>query len=198
MLVAGVKYGIVSIVGPTKPPYEIRPLGQQQFEGQTTSGVNGQGVAHAWHVSGRGYVLTVLDVRWDNGERDIRAGEVVTGRPAIQHLGKGHRRIGVHAIGKSHWIELRMARIKAGTTNEWTTTVDADENAWQQVLGTGWREHLERAFGVQIGTKEALLAANDRTRNRLCAVVPKTASTSILPNFFVLTRVLPLHMGLSR
>ena len=167
------------------------------FKGQTTSKEQGCGEAMAYRVTAPDFALTVLDVRWDNGERDVRGIEVERGRQAIQHLGQGHRRLGVHRLGGNLWVELRIARIDAGTENEWTTVVNASEADWVAIAGATWREDMKETLGVTVGTKASLLGVTDNTRGRLCARIPAGKDVA-LPRLFVLSRVVPLALGFTR
>lgn len=179
--------------------FGLRADGEIAYSGQTTTGMNETGRAFVWQVSAQAYALTVLDVRWANGERDVRAASVQKGRLAIQHLAQGNRRLGIHEITPGYsWAEMRMSRIKATSSNEWTTTVDATEAAWTEVLGDSWISQMQKSYGVQIGTKAALLGCDDRTRYRLCVKMRTAQAAAVVPALFVLTRVFPPALGLTR
>ena len=179
--------------------FDLHANGEIAYSGQTTTGTNETGRALAWQVSAPAYALTVLDVRWANGERDVRAAAVQKGRLAIQHLAQGNRRLGIYEIPQSYsWAEMRMSRIKGGSSNEWTTTVDANEAAWTEVFGANWIDRIQKNYGVQIGTKAELLGCDDRTRYRLCVKMHTSQAATVVPAIFVLTRVVPPALGLTR
>ena len=51
---------------------------------------------------------------------------------------------------------------------------------------------------MRIGTKADLLGATDTTKKRLCALYPRQAAGQVLPHLFVLTRLVPLSLGIAR
>jgi hypothetical protein len=178
-------------------PYKLEPLGELSFRGQTVSGHEGHAVATTWRATAAEFELSIHDVRWEGGERDVRASDVTLGRPAIHHLGKGHRRLGVYAHEDCLWAELRMVQIRADDSNEWTTLLNAGTADWDEVLGSGWHQRLEHGFGVQVGTKARLIGSGDQTRERLCVRLPVRRDW-VLPHLFLLTRVLPLVRGMTK
>lgn len=179
-------------------PYIIAPTGTAIHRGQTPAGVEATGTASSWAVTSPDFELSLLDVQWANGERSVHAGSVARGRQAVRHLETGHRRLGAHPAGTSLWVELRMARIDPSQANEWTTLVTATPEAWSRLHGPHWSNRLSEAFGLRIGLKSDLIGATDRTRNRLCALIPKLTAGNALPHVFILTRAIPLSLGMKK
>ena len=86
-------------------------LGRTTVEGQSTGRVDGHGSAIEYSLTGPGGLhLTLRDVRWASGERDVGATERHTSPETFDTL-VGRLRLGVLSAGGGvAYVELRQAR----------------------------------------------------------------------------------------
>lgn len=184
--------------GFSRVPYTLTPTGTVPHTGQTPAGEHATGTASGWTVTAQEFELSLLDVQWANGDRSVHATTVARGRQAIRHLESGHRRLGAEPAGTNFRSDLRIARIDPTQPNEWTTLTNATAAEYARIHGPDWADRLATAFAMRIGTKANLLGTTDTTKNRLCALYPRQAAGQVLPHLFVLTRVIPLSLGITR
>jgi hypothetical protein len=184
--------------GFSRVPYTLAPSGTASHSGQTPAGHQSTGTASSWTVSSQDFELSLLDVQWTNGERSVHATTVVRGRQAIRHLESGHRRLGAEPEGTSLRSDLRIARIDPTQPNEWTTLTNASAAELARIHGLDWADRLSETFGARIGTKADLLGTTDTTKNRLCAIYPRQSAGPLLPHLFILTRLIPLALGITK
>lgn len=184
--------------GFSRVPYTVAPTGTVPHAGQTPSRKHSTGTAACWSVTSREFELSLRDVQWANGERSVHVATVARGPQPIRHLESGRLRLGAFPEGTQYRSDLSMARIAPADANEWNNVTNATAAEYAHIHGLDWADRLATALAVRIGTKEDLLGTTDNTKNRLCALYPRAAAGQVLPHLFVLTRVIPLSLGITK
>jgi hypothetical protein len=161
--------------------------------------VESEGDATTYEVSGRGIRLTVADVAWDTGQRDVRALDVSTGATKVGRLLKGGR-FGIYEANFESY-PLDVAYFELGVMKTWTkkgklpSVVRASYS--KLVEGSGgldvWLK-LSDAGASSIGPK-AELFGDDSTRRNWLAVTFPSGSRVVPIVAYVLSRVIPLATG---
>ncbi len=156
--------------------------------GETTAGVRARGEAVTYPVRGpRGTALTVADIRWANGERDVRTLDRHVSPQTLDRLKQGLR-LGVHGHGGRLVVDLAQARLKEG---HWSNLYRATWEELDHGAGISVREALSELRADELGTREAVLADASRRRNYLCALF--AVGRPLVPiGAYVLTRVAPI------
>ena len=176
----------------------LRKSGKRLLDGTTASGQSSRGTAAIWEATGvPGVAITVADVRWVNGERDVRAVDVVCPLPIalggprpLARLERGSR-LSVLTRGAMQYVELQVSRIDPSSPEMWSSTYKADENDFRLLLGDHWKEALLAEGATGVGSRESLIGDDGRRRRFLCAVMQCDDSPLPVMAYF-LTRVLPL------
>lgn len=167
-----------------------------QIPGETASGVQEKGVATLFTASDSAGTLIVLAyIEWHNGEIDIRAQGVETPCKALRGLERGRLRLSVfsHSLQQS-WIELRQARIKRGSPEQWSNLFQATKAELDQGAGVDLFALLQHAGAQCSGYRATILKDTSRRKNYICTLFPK--HNCLVPVVaFVATRVLPLYNG---
>jgi hypothetical protein len=158
------------------------------IEGQTPGRVDATGTARRYKITGPGRLhLQVLDVTWDNGERDIRTVERNGSPQRFDRLCHGAR-LGILKAGPDLMVELRQARM---TTADWSTCHKADLPALDAGAQTNTAKALRQAGAKHVGTRSEVLDDTSCRRNYLCAAFVAEATTVPIVAY-TLTRVLPV------
>ncbi|PWK75064.1 hypothetical protein BCL76_101799 [Streptomyces sp. CG 926] len=177
----------------------LAPARQTAIEpAETCSGLISSGTAtdRALSVDGRPE-LTVRDIRWRNGERDVRMHlpDVLPEMPRALAKLHDRRRAGVYRTDDGRtWMTA------------WSVLPgDGDWPKWRRPTGVGElgalcgadRLRVVHDHGVvEIGSKEALLGDPGRTRRQLCALLDDDveAAPAVL---YAVTRLVPVlrHIG---
>lgn len=167
--------------------------GESDFEGKTAAGVECSGNARRWSVSANhGFEAELLDVSWENGERDVRAA-TVAGSPSAAHLMKGLRlAVQTAPNGTGLFVPLRQARVKLNTLDLRASLYDATKS--QLDVGSGIEvEATLRSFGASaVGKRQDLLGEPSHAPDRLIAVFDEE-SVDVPIIAYLSTRLLPLR-----
>jgi hypothetical protein len=153
------------------------------------------GIARCVFVLGSRARLTVADIYWDTGERDVRAIEVEAGGDLVGRLLRGGR-IGVYSAdfesfpeGLSY-MDLAVMRTRPGQ-GRLPTAVRADYQTICRAAGVSVWDELSRLGGSSIGPRSELIGDGSPRMNFLMMTFP--SNSSLVPAaVFLLTRVLPL------
>jgi hypothetical protein len=138
-----------------------------------------------------GVKLTVADIAWFTGERDVRALEA-KGPKAIRRLDAGALRLGVYRTPEGlGWVELSVAQIRPGAADRRSSLRLATLGQLAEASKLEPDSLLRSAGVLEVGTKEVVLGHLDRRRNYLAALFPWD-DQRVPVTSFVLTRVLPL------
>lgn len=173
------------------------PVGEPIQEGHTIGGQRSSVEAVTYNVHGdSGLHLSVADITWENGERDIRAIREVRGPRELRRLEHGLR-MGVTALAEGRvWAELSQPQIKRQGVDVWSNLKRA---GWQDLeIGSGAdaAETLQRVGTLKLGTRRSLLGPSGSRSMYLVAVFQENNHLGLV-EAYVLTRVLPLLRGFS-
>lgn len=160
--------------------------------GETARRQHTSGKYKIFEVLGEGLFIEVAHAVWDNGDMDVRAVRVEGGTRALRRLEHSSLRLGIRELEDDYsCVELRQARVKANDPSQWSSVRQATKEQLDEGSGLDVFHILRDAGARDIGIKEQILLASDKTKNRLCAIFE--ADNRILPVVaFVITRVLPL------
>lgn len=173
----------------------VRPAGEREEEGETTSRIQDVGRAVVYQVDGPGGVeLDVGDVSWSKGERDVR---VLNRKGSPENINRHRLRMGIRLHGHGierpvAWIELTQARLKP---HGWSNAFQASLEELDQGAGLKVRAELMKLGALDVDTRQAALRENGRRRNFMCALFGE--SNSRVPvAAYVLTRIAPIARGI--
>jgi hypothetical protein len=161
------------------------------FVGTSASNEADHGTAISYAVTGPGTLhLTVADITWDNGERDLRAIHRHNSPQRFDRLLHGGRLIvNDHEGITGKRIDLRQMRMKDAT---WSNLKRATLLELDQAADCSTSETL-RGFGAtKIGTREDVLGDTSPHRGSICCTFPSDA-TDVPIAAYLITRVAPLH-----
>lgn len=166
----------------------LGPGGHQVFlEGETTSGVKSAGQGMLYEVSGpENLRLTIRDVRWENGERDVVSCERHESPVRFDTLVERLRLAVLDREGP--YAELRQARLRP---NGRAGLFDADRAQLARGAGLDVFDALLRLGATAVGTRAEVLGDRGRARER-CGTRFEPEATLIAPAAYVLTRVAPI------
>lgn len=165
--------------------------GRHNIDGQSISGRACAGRAVLYEVSSNdGLRLTLRDVIWETGERDVAVWNRHNAPSRYDRLRQGLR-LQVERNGDFH-LELRQARLKTG---EWSNLFSADKPALDTAAGADVGCLLKAAGATAVATREELFGDTGPARRRLRAVFPQGAE-DVPAVAYVLTRIAPLKRRL--
>jgi len=172
------------------------PLAAKRYGGvnRTVSGQECECVCTLYDIfAQQDAYLMVLNIVWDNGERDVRAIEVA-GPDDLLSLGSGRLRLAVqeleHSTAGNLYSILRQARIKQKPSKR-SNLYKATVPELNQGAGIDVPRTLLEAGAIKVGTKKNLLGCMDQTQEMQCVIFPR--DNELIPVLaFVLTRVCPL------
>ncbi len=176
----------------------LRNLDDRVLEGTTSSGQSSQGTASLWEATGPpGVALTLADVTWSNGERDVRAFEIecplpqaLGGPRPLTRLERGGR-LSVLRKGGQEYVELQVSRIDPDSPELWSSTYKATDEDFRHLAGDDWKRSLLEAGASKIGPRESVIGDEGRRRKFLCAVLgDRDFPLPVVA--YSLTRILPL------
>ncbi len=168
----------------------ITQVSEKSTFGATTSKVETDGVARLYQVKGpKRLRITVADIAWSNGERDVRTTDRHTSSPRFDRLVHGLR-IGVHVAPDGLLrIDLRQARM---TSELWSQAKQASLLELSDVAGFDVDAMLRAHGAVAVATRGQLIGDTSTHRNKICALFPP--SGSLVPVVaYAATRVLPVQ-----
>lgn len=171
----------------------IRP-----YQGSTAKGMQMAGLARPWTVIGPpGVRLTVLDVKWANGERDVRTESVFCPLPVelgparpLARLEHGLR-MSVLLNGRTPFVELGISRIKADSMQMWSNVHKASDADFEAICGTDWNQLLRGLGAKSVGTRERVLGDSGRRKSYLAASWEGDSQT-VPVAAYLMSRVIPL------
>lgn len=173
--------------------FEIKELsGSLSLSGATTKKVKAAGRATTYLISGpQGTALTVADVLWDSGDRDIRTLDRHVSPQALDRLKQGLR-LGIRRHHGRLQIDLAQARLKEG---DWSNLYMASWEELDAGAGASVRDILSGLGAERFGNREGLIGDSSRRRNYLCVLFPE--DRPLVPvAAYVLTRVAPIVHGI--
>ena len=177
---------------------DLRNLGDRVLEGTTVSARLSRGKASLWEATGPpGVALTIADVKWSNGERDVRAIKIecplpqdLAGPRPLTRLERGGR-LSVLQIRGQEYVELQVSRINPDSPEFWSSTHKATDEDFRHLAGDDWKRDLLAVGASKVGPRESVIGDDGRRRKFLCAVLEDR--NSALPVVaYSLTRILPL------
>jgi hypothetical protein len=172
-------------------PFSLAALdGEQMVDGETVSGVQSEGTARSYELTGAGGLrLRIQEVRWLNGERDVVAAERYDSPETFDTL-IGRLRLAVLMRAGGYYVELQQARRRGKRAQ----TFKADLAELDETAGVDCRGALIGAGATAVGTREALWGEDGRRRGFLVATfADQDAPVPVVA--YVLTRVAPIAAG---
>lgn len=164
---------------------------RRAHRGRTADGQASEGEAYTSRVRGLGLDVTVADITWSSGEREI-VGTDRHGSPASYEDIVGRLRIGVHDSGRYRnmlMMELRAARRGTGRSRAGASMLA--EAALNDMAQCDVAAELDSLTEASVGTREALLGDGGPRRRQLCAVF--SAEDRVTPVLaWLYTRLAPL------
>lgn len=162
-------------------------VGRERIQGRPAGGAQDRGTAYLSRLEGPSVDVTIGDVRWDSGRRDVRVLATTTGglREVVDRLA-----LPVQATERFRGMvsaPLSMAlRVNAGVSVRVVEPSDLSA-----VVGFDTVEVLDRLAEASVGTRQSLLKDEGRTRRQHCVVFggDDHAATALL---WTLLRALPL------
>ena len=161
------------------------------IEGQTATREWSEGYAYEFRlVAGRTVDLTIGEVHWDNGDRDVRVVSVEKAPDSLRRLERGLR-LGIQKVSsKRAFAEIRVAHVKDA---DWSNMYQTTEDEMSGIVGERLHKFLGRFGRVAVGTRGDVLGDASRRRNDLGVVFDDDASLVPAVTYFA-TRVLPISM----
>lgn len=146
----------------------------QRVSDRTPAGELENGLADEYDVRGRGRQrFTIQDMRWRNGERDVRIADRHSSPKEFDDV-IGRLRMSVEGTADGRLrVDLRVPKRKDSKRR--ATLHQTTEADLRMATGLGVRKTLRRFGRVQIGTREQLLDDTSTKRNGLCVVFPEDA-----------------------
>ena len=181
--------------------YHFEPIGERSLKHSTIKVVKSQGPACIFKVSGPdGIDLELADVRWDNGEREIRVVGRGNSPEKYDHL-KNKRRVAIKSafvVGQPNcvYMELAQARWKSDeddrSSKYWRVTIqELSKDANTDITGA-----LMQAGATKVDTRENV--RDDRSSRKHVPCVMFDKSNSRVPIIaYVLSRIAPLVRGVT-
>ncbi len=159
---------------------------------QTTSRENSDGTATIYEVHGdAGVDLLIADVKFDNGERDIRMIEVGESDPIFERLVQGLR-LGVRQHGDELCVDLGQTRVTEATSaRPWSQVYIASADDLDAGFGGSVETQLMNLGATGFGSRSELLGDRSPRRNYFCATFPPGAHLVPLAAY-IATRIAPL------
>lgn len=161
-------------------PLTVRDTGRREStEGETVSGKAFCGMATIYEIEVPGATLEVHDVRWENGERDVRTEARLEGPTVFDELA-GRLRIGVDAAPNGRRkmrlrIPARSAPHKMPTFHQ-TSVAELDK-----VCGIDTAALLYEAGAIKVDVQRLAIGDTSRTKNELCVVFDDNDFASTVP-----------------
>jgi hypothetical protein len=163
--------------------------GSRHYEGQTPGRVDSVGRAAVYEVTGpQDTHLTLLDVHWDNGERDVRAVDRHSSAQRFDRLVHGLRLTVASTDTGLARADLRQARM---VDDLWAKPRQASLAELSQPIGGPVDELLREHGALDIGPRSTLLADRSSHRNGLCVLFPTDAEL-VPPVAYAATRIAPV------
>lgn len=163
--------------------------GWERMAGQTCRGVQSEGDAWRFRVVGPAIDLELVDVTWDNGERDLRVVKVDVGSAHVERLARGLRVSVVQERRGVLSMLLRIPRLSPGASQ--TTAQRTDLRELSKVLGLDVVQFFRSAGAEAVGERRTVVGDTGRNRLQLCVTWRDPDNTSPLSaQAFLLTPVL--------
>jgi len=183
-----------------EPPTKIGPLSlilsdasYVLREMETVSGRVAAGQGPQYEINGpQSTHLSVIDVTWETGERDVRA-LLAEGTKAVRRLDTGALRMSVSPVPGQVlvWTELSQARIRPGAVDRRSSLKKATIGQLDCGAGLDVTRALREASAILIDSRDVVLGDTSGRRAYLCATFPVSRMHGPVVAF-LLTRVLPL------
>lgn len=161
------------------------------FVGTSATNASDHGTATTYAVTGPGTLhLTVADITWDNGERDLRTIHRHTSPQRFDRLLHGGRlTVNDHDGTANKRIDLRQMRMKdANWSNlKRATLLELDAAAECSTTKT-----LKGFGATKIGTRAEVIGDTSPHAGNMCATFPVTA-TDVPIAAYLITRVASLY-----
>jgi len=175
-----------------------RFVSYMDVEACSTAVTSGKG--HVYVVRAPALDADVLYVRWDNGEREVRFGDIRIAPPAIINVRNGRRLClvekpdGGRPGAGSRYVFLKQARIKDAQYS--SGLYPATLEALNEGAGLDVTEMLIALGARQVATKGYVLGDRGKARSLYIAVF--AAEDEAVPvAAFAMTRILPLLHGVT-
>ena len=153
--------------------FEIAATGDQlDVEGQTPGRVETNGTSTVYEIDGPDDVrLTLHDITWSNGERDVRAVDRHRSPQRFDRLVHGLRLTVSDADDRCR-VDLRQARMVDAL---WAKPRKATVAELSHPIGTPIDELLLSYGATAVGSRSELIDDTSTHRNSLCAIFPTDA-----------------------
>ncbi len=161
----------------------VRPI-----SGETASGHRSEGTAYLSRFEGPGVDLTIADITWATGEREVRGLDCRDG-----DFGDlvGRLRIGVHAASRFRGMSCIELRAATRATGPRATARKTTVESFDAMLALDLREALDSICEASVGTRAELLADTGVRKAQLCTVFQ--SDDVVAPALgWCLTRILPV------
>ncbi|WP_313539935.1 Druantia anti-phage system protein DruA [Leifsonia aquatica] len=168
-------------------------IGKSRIRGTTPGGKNSEGVAYFSRLEGSEVMLTIADIEWDNGEREVRGWDRHDSPPEYQTL-VGRLRMGIHVAERFRAMsmsELRLVRIGDGEATPQLHKTSVEELS--AMLGIDVVTALDDVAEAMVGTRETLLK-DEGARRRQLAVVFESRDRVTPALAWALTRAIPFKL----
>ncbi|MEA3502163.1 MAG: hypothetical protein U9R47_05260, partial [Actinomycetota bacterium] len=165
--------------------------GSDEIAGRTCSGRESVGVARRWNLVGiPGALVTIADLTWSSGERDVRCVDA-SGPVQLLRLLEGLR-LCVRRSGDKSYVELKIARIDLSRDNLWSSLYKTSVE--DLAAGSGVADPVQALLDTgaeTVGKRSAVIGDQGPSRGTLA--LSFSGDTSDAPAAaYVLTRLLPL------
>jgi hypothetical protein len=175
-------------------PYSLSVgLGREKIRGTTPNGTNTDGVAYLSRLEGPDLMLTLADIAWSNGEREVRGWDRHESDPSFQGI-IGRLRIGIHESKRFRGMSSAELRIvKVGGDGKAAQAYKTDTAELSALVGFDLAASFDDVGEAMVGTRGSLLGEEGVRKNQL-AVAFGTVDHVIPALVWSLTRAIPFSL----
>ena len=175
-------------------PYSLAVgVAARVVHGRTPGGETSEGVAYLSRLEGKNLAITMADIEWANGEREVRGWDRHESDPALEEV-VGRLRIGVNKAERFQTQSVMEMRMAVAKSDARAGVVMATDEEISTIVGFNVTNALDRMSEAMVGTRHALLKDSGTRRNQLCAVFD--SSDRVTPALvWALTRPLSLILA---
>lgn len=164
-----------------------------RIEGSTMNDISSSGTAYLSRLQGEGLDVSIADIEWDTGEREVRGWSRHHSHEVLEQV-IGRLRIGVHPADRFRGMSMMELRLPATTPGKRATARKTSVEELSTLLGFEVVEELDRLAEAVVDTRAALLRDEGPRRNQLC-VVFRSSDRLIPAVVWSLVRAVPLVLN---
>ena len=168
-------------------------VGRESLRGSTPNGIAEDGIAYFSRLEGPDLMMTIADITWRNGEREVRGWDRHESGPEYQGL-VGRLRIGIHPTARFRSMssaELRV--VKVAPDGKAPQAYRTDNQELSDLLGFDLARAFDEVGEAMVGTREQLLK-EDGVRKRQLAAIFESGDHVIPALAWSLTRAIPFKL----